>query len=267
VPAPLASAAAVAAPSTSGGPGPVDRPDEAGPTEPEPRWHARRHRRLQRLRAGQHAAPHRALEELQVSSESFGLLLGGGQAGEPVVVRLFRRRPSRVVLVGGAWAAELVAFRALRFGARAVVFAQNPAGWVDLGRRATGRTDRVAVLAPGSPVSMRPSEDSPVLRLTGPEPEEADGPPEWTTTMSVLPRVAPAHAAQLAGADLVLAQRLSPPEAAGLASILDLPARTGHLLRVLHDDMLAVLAATGPQYAWVRPSSTELDTFGPPARY
>ena len=254
------------------GPPPSDHSDGTPATGTTPRWRTRRHRRLHRLHIGRHAAPAHALDELQLTSESFGLLLGRTQAGEPLALRLFRPRPTRVVLIGGAWPAKLVVFRALCFGARAVVHTDHPAGWLSLGQRATGRTDRVAVLAPGSPVSMTASADSPILRFADSDQMPEQELPAWTTRMLVLPAGSPDLVTRLRDADILLLERLSPGGAAALAPVLGLSPRTRDTLQVLHDDMLAVLTrvtghGSAVQYAWLRPSRTELETLGDPRRY
>jgi hypothetical protein len=282
VPAPPAAQAApiaAAVPPAPLGPFPVVEPVEASAPPPaRPSWQARRHRGLDRLSIGRHVAPTAELDQLQLTSVSFGLWLGRDQAGGPVTVRMFRPAPLHVVLVGGAWAAKLVTYRALRFGARLVVVTPDPAGWIDLGRRATGRTDRVAVVDDlRAPVSRVASADAPVLRLTGlGAAAEQDPPvtalPQWNTRLSVLPQatpeqVTPYRAAQLASADLLLTQRLSAPEAATLAAALRLTERTSYVLQVLHDDMLAVLTRAGVRYAWLHPTSTEQSTLGWQTRY
>lgn len=256
---PAATAAAPLAPE--GAPPPDPDPDEERRTEP-PAWRVRRHRRLPRLRIGSHVAPDDALERLQLSVVSFGLRLGRDQSGAPVVLPLFRPEPTRVVLVGQA-AAALLALRALRLGARLVVLTHDTGGWIDLGRRATGRTDRVAVLSPGSAVVRVGTADAPVLRLldaeaaTGAPPPPDPALPGWTTELSVLPRVTPATVDRLAPADVVLTRRLSPVEANLACSARRLAGAVPHLLQVLHDDMLAVLTPGASRYAWIGPSQAE----------
>ncbi|QSB15313.1 hypothetical protein JQS43_02820 [Natronosporangium hydrolyticum] len=258
-------AVAAVPPAPSSPPTNESDPDGDGPTT-SPSWRARRHRRLRRLRIGHHAASGDELDRLQLTGSAFGLLLGRDQAGGPVAVTLFRPEPTEVVLIGGPWAAELVTFRSLGFGARTVVFTAEPDGWIELGRRATGRTDRVAVLELGSPVRMSASVDAPVLRLGGAHPLASEGLPPWTTRLSVLSQVTPAQAELLASADIVLSQRLSPAESETLAPIRQLTAGTVHTLQVLGDDMLAVLTSAGTRYAWVHATAAERELLSEPYR-
>jgi hypothetical protein len=262
-PAPPAAPPIVATPAPPAGP-PTTGPDPfPSGEETVQRWRARRHRRLPRLRIGRHTAPAAALDQLQLRVGSVGLLLGHGRAGEPVTLRLFQARPTRVVLVAESWAAQLVTSRALRFGARVVVFTPEPAGWIDLGRRATGRTDRVTVLSPGAPVHRTASPDSPVLRVYI---ADAPGPdlPQWTTCLTVVPPVTvtdlgirPDRAFLFAGADVLLVQRLSPREVASLMPVLRLPRELQQALPALPDGVLAAVTRAGIQYAWTGPPGIE----------
>lgn len=260
--APRSGAVAAAPAKPPPGPDPEEDP-EPGTGRARPAWRARPVRPLSRLRIGQHAAPPAALDQLQLTGAWFGLRLGRSQDGSPVTVTLFRPEPVRVVLLGGAWAVRLIAYRSLAAGARVQVFTDQPAGWVDLGRRATGRTDRVAVLPPGAPAAVPGSADAPVLRLTvagepdGDDPVDPGELPGWTTRLSVPVPAGLARArtmAAVAGADLLLAERLTRPEATMVAAVRRLPVRTAYTLQVLQDGMLAVLTATRTRYAWTDPT-------------
>lgn len=239
---------------------------------PEPMWRIRRHRRLPRLRIGAHVASPAELDRLQLTHASFGLLIGRDQAGHPVALPLFQPEPTRVVLIGAGWATRLLVFRALAFGPRAVVSTTDPGGWLELGRRASARNDRITVRAPDDPLSTGGSGDAPLLLVSGPaltglEPSPESAPlPAWTTALTVLPELTPPRAAHIHQAGLVLTQRLSAAEADGLAGICRLPAETSYALQVLHNDMLAVLSPHRTRYAWVHLSATELATLGPPGR-
>ncbi|NIH84501.1 hypothetical protein [Amycolatopsis granulosa] len=261
-----ALAVGLPAPMPPGPPG----PGPAGPATVAPRehrdWRTRRHRSIPRLRIGAHHASDAALELLQISASSVGLPLGRDQNGFPVALTLFRPEPVSVSLIGGAWAARLMAYRALRAGARLLVFSQHPADWVQLGRSATGRTDRVAVVAPGSPPAMSASADAPVLCLHD-APQTQSEPEAWQTRVLLHRRLTPERVGAVPGSDLVLMQRLTPNEAALLAPALQLTQRTSQQLQVLRDDMLAVLAGETNHYVWVDPAPAERERLGRPGRY
>jgi hypothetical protein len=266
-------AAATAATAPSGlpprhVPGPPGQP--VGP-HPKPAWKVRRHRRLPRLRIGSHVAAPEDLDRLQLTSASFGLLIGRDQAGYPVALPLFQPVPTRVALIGGAWATRLLAFRALAFGARVVVFTPEPEGWLELGRRAAARNDRISIRHHGDPLSVQGTADAPLLLLSilGPGVEGAltPGPlPAWTTAVTALPELTSAQVPHVQQAGLVLTQRLAPAEADLLSGACRVPAETGYALQVLHDDMVAVLSPGRTRYAWVNLSPLESHTLGSPGR-
>ena len=220
------------------------------------------------MRIGRHHAPEGALDRLQLAG-TFGLRLGRDRDGLPVAITLFQPEPWSVALVGGMWAAKLVAFRALRFGARVLVRAGNPTGWADLGQAATGRSDRVVVAAPGTPVGMTASADTPVLLLwdadTPPVPGE---PAAWQTRLTVVRRLTPNHAAAIGGADMVLMQRLTPNETSVVVPALKLAPGPAQQLSMLGKDMLAVLTGRNAQYVWVGGDDpVERERIGQPGRY
>ncbi|HVV12738.1 MAG TPA: hypothetical protein VHD82_26130 [Amycolatopsis sp.] len=245
---------------TGGGPSPVV-PDQR-------EWRQRRHRAIPRLRIGWHQASATELDRLQVAGASFGLRLGRNQSGFPVALALFQPEPTTVMLIGGAWAARLLAYRALGYGARVKVLTAQPKGWSDLGRSATGRTDRVAVLPPGSPVETTASADAPVLVLHDTEqPPSATEPVAWETRLTVLRRLTPDNVAAMPNASIVMMQRLTPSEAQIVASAMRLTPRTSQQLPMLRDDMMAVLSETGNHYVWLGPGKSELELIGRPGRY
>jgi len=229
-------------------------------------WRTRRHRSIPRLRIGAHHATDEALDLLQVSASSVGLPLGKDHDGFPVALTLFRPEPVSVSLIGGAWAARLMAYRALRAGARLLVFSQHPSDWVQLGQSATGRTDRVAVVAPGAPPGVTASADAPVLCLHD-APQSPSEPEAWQTRVLLHRRLTPERVGSMPGSDFVLMQRLTPNEASLLAPALRLTQRTSQQLQMLRDDMLAVLAGETNHYVWVDPAPAERDRLGRPGRY
>ncbi|GLY64810.1 hypothetical protein [Amycolatopsis taiwanensis] len=229
-------------------------------------WRTRRHRSIPRLRIGAHYASERALNLLQVSASSFGIGLGRDSNGVPIAVSLFRPEPVTVDLVGGAWAARLLAYRALRSGARLMVFSDQWAYWVQFGQSVTGRSDRVAVLAPDADAGVTASADAPVLCLhdTAPAPGQ---PQPWQTRLQLHRRVAPERVAAVRDADMLLMQRLTPNEAGLIAPVLGLPPQTVGQLQTLRDDMMALITQGGNRYVWLDQVPAEVHWLGRPGRY
>ncbi|MFF5986429.1 hypothetical protein [Prauserella flavalba] len=268
LPAPQAAARPLATPAFPPAPPPAGDGSRSEPRA-RPEWRTRRHRGLSRLHIGRHVATADELDRLQLTGRAVGLPLGRDQAGAPVPLPLFGPRPSLAVLLGGLWAARLVVFRSLGFGARAVVFTGRYAAWRHLGQWATGRTDRVAVLPPGSPLGTVASADTPLLRVddlddAGEAVPSPAGEPPWQTRLLVCGRLTPARLPAVRAADVLLTQRLTPEEAAAVVRARGLADRGAHALQLLQDDMLALDAGTGIRYAWTEPDGAEQRALGRP---
>jgi hypothetical protein len=254
-------------------PAPVSPPGGPGPTggrapQENQAERARRSRAITPLRIGRHHAPQSALDRLQLAG-TFGLRLGRDSDGQPVAITMFHPDPWAVTLVGGMWAARLLAFRALRFGARVLVSVGSSAGWSELGQAATGRTDRIVVAAPGSPVGVTASADTPVLLLwdadTPPVPGE---PAAWQTRLTLTRRLTPDRVGAVTEADMLLMQRLAPSETSVIVPALRLAPGPAQQLSMLSKDMLAVLTRRNAQYVWVTGDDpVELERVGQPGRY
>ncbi|MGP4016878.1 hypothetical protein [Saccharopolyspora sp. 5N708] len=252
----------------AGGPGPYADDSPTMVVRKHPDWRPRKQRSVPRLDIGQHQASERDLDLMQLTGTSFGFLLGRNQAGFPVTLTLFRPDPVSIALVGASWAARLLAYRALRYGAKVLVFTDQPAGWSDLGQVATGRGDRVAVLEPGSHAGVVASPDAPVLSLyDGESPPSPAEPAPWQTRVMVLHQFNAGRAATVLESDVVMLQRLMPYEASVIAAARRFTTRTAGQLQALRDDMLAVLTKSENHYVWLSTSDEERDELGRPGRY
>jgi hypothetical protein len=217
--------------------------------------------RLPRLRIGSHVATLGALAQLRISSPGTGLILGADRDRRPVTVRLFRPEPTRTTVVGGAWAGQLLAFRALALGARVVVLSHDPAFWHGMGERATGRGDRMGVLAGEQPITVTGTAQQPVLivydlGLAGPTMPSALG--AWQTQLTVLRQLDHAGVPAVQECHLVMLQRLNGTEAALAGAALRLSEQSARLLQVMEDDMLALLGGGADRYVWVNQTDVEL---------
>ncbi|WP_156051071.1 hypothetical protein [Allokutzneria albata] len=244
---------------------PTTAPDKGAVKDEEP-WQSRKHGGLAPLRIGHHHATDEELDLLQIAGDSFGLRLGRDQAGQPVAIPLFRPEQTEALLVGGMWAARLLAFRALRFGARVVVFTRQAAGWPELGNLAVGRADRLMVLPPGSPSELSASADKPLLCVHDDQPPPAEDPLPWRTRLAVLRQLTPERARLTADSDLVLLQRLAPFEASLVATEMSLTPDTTQELSRLRDDMVAMFMGSTRQYAALTVTGQE-QRLGRPGRY
>ncbi|GIH21324.1 hypothetical protein [Rugosimonospora africana] len=213
-----------------------------------------------RLHIGWHSASLSALEMIGVSSPGTGLILGADVDQRPVPVRFFRPEPTRITLVGGVWAAQMVAFRALAFGANAVVLTGDPAAWHGFGEHATGRSDRVAVLHGERPVNTQGSPQQPVLVIhdlgvVGPTTAVDLGP--WQTQLTVLRQLDERGVPALQEGQLVMMQRLAFGEATLAATALRLTGESAQLLQQMEDEMLALIGGGADRYVWISPTSVE----------
>jgi hypothetical protein len=225
--------------------------------------------RLPRLRIGSHLATPAALAQLGVASPGTGLVLGADRDRIPVPVRLFRPEPTRTTLVGGAWAGQLLAFRALAMGARVVVLTVEPAFWHGLGERATGRGDRMGVLAGEQAIAVTGTAYQPILviydlGLAGPTAPTPLGP--WQTQLTLLRRLDQTGVPAIQECQLVMLQRLGGTEAALAGAALRLSEQSVRLLQVMEDDMLALLGGGADRYVWVAQTDVERRYTGAPRR-
>ncbi len=227
------------------------------------------HGRLPRLRIGSHVATLGGLAQLAVASPGAGLILGADRDRHPVPVRLFRSEPTRTALVGGAWAGQLLAFRALALGARVVVLTAEPALWHGMGERATGRSDRMGILAGERQIAVSGTAQQPVLviydlGLTGPTSPTPLGP--WQTQLTILRRLDEAGMPVVQESMLVMLQRLGGTEAALAGAALRLSGQSARLLQVMEDDMLALLGGGADRYVWLAQTDIERRQMGAPRR-
>lgn len=225
--------------------------------------------KLARLRIGSHTASRSALAQLRISSPGTGLILGADRQQGPVSVRFFRPEPTRIALVGGAWAGQLVTFRALALGARVAVVTADPQAWQGFGERATGRGDRVAVLSAEQPLAVTASAQQPILVVydlgqlgaTAPQPL---GP--WQTQLTILRQLSQPGVPSIQDCNLVMLQRLGSTEAALAGSSLRLPAASTQFLQVMADDMIALVGDGAERYIWFAQTDVERQYAGAPRR-
>ncbi|WBB56137.1 type VII secretion protein EccE [Verrucosispora sp. WMMD573] len=171
-----------------------------------------------------------------------GLMLGVNRRGHAVTIRLFRPESTRLMLVGGVPAAQLVVVRAVALGARVIVQTARPPAWEPLVRGVGWPGGPVRLTPPDRPVAGEPGTPlAPVLVVldapapAGPRPGTA-----WHTTLLVRDVLTTADADALSRADLAVFQPLSPAEATVAGNALGLGDAAELLTRSRHD-MVAVV--------------------------
>lgn len=218
---------------------------------------------------GFHASS-KALELMVTPAPPSGLVLGRDAEQKPVVAPLFRPEAVKAAVVGGAFAARLVVFRALAVGARVAVCTTRPQVWEGLGPTATGREDRLAVLHGDRPVTVDANPHSPALYVydvgeQGTSTTPILGP--WRTQLTILPRLTLYGSQAVEEAQLTILQRINPDEAAATQAALRVSTETVGLLQMLYDDMFAMLRIGAKErYVWANATSIEKQMFGEPTR-
>jgi hypothetical protein len=231
--------------------------------------HLRPSDRLARLRIGSHTVSRSALAQMRIAPASTGLILGADRDQGPVQVNFFRPTPTRITLVGGVWAGQLVAFRVLALGARVVVVTADPYAWQGFGERATGQGDRVAVMTAEQPLALTATVRQPILVIydqggVGAVTPQPLGP--WQTQLTILRRLDQSGLSSVQDCDLVMLQRLTGAEAALAGDALRLPAASRHLLQVMADDMVALIGGGADRYVWLTQTDVERQYAGAPRR-
>ncbi|MBO0870871.1 MAG: hypothetical protein J2P15_20140 [Micromonosporaceae bacterium] len=233
--------------------------------------------------------PERRLTGAQAAQVGFtlpqsGLVVGRDNGGRPVSLRLFGPRPLRATFVGGWWAAQILMLRCLGYGANIAVEAigaqERTTGtlatlghWLALDRAAGGTGNRVWPVMPGHP-DPPGAAGRPLVRLRDTGPGTGSDPvipaqAPWRTELTVLPRLTQAAVAAVAGAQVVLVQRISPPETELAASALGWHRSALSALSVLDNAMVAVVEKTAAAadgrsvtYVWLTPTRLERMLFG-----
>ncbi|MEV4117766.1 type VII secretion protein EccE [Micromonospora sp. NPDC049645] len=214
------------------------------------------------------AAPGPSVDDWELSLGDAGMMVGTNRHGGAVTVRLFRPESTRVLLVGGVRAAQLVALRALALGALVVVQTVRPRAWEPFVRGVGAPGGTIPLLPPGRSVADGVATAlRPLLLVVDAGPVAADaapGPP-WQATLVVRDELTPADVDALSRADLALLQPLNAAEATLAGAALGLGGSAEWLTRI-RDDMVAVVNRRALRWALLSPTPIEAQLIGPPAR-
>jgi type VII secretion protein EccE len=198
-----------------------------------------------------------------------GLMLGVNRHGEPVVTRLFRAESTRVMLIGGLAAAQLIALRAMALGARVLVQTTRPRAWEPFIRGVAVPGADVAVVSPGRSVGAQggtPLHPLLVVVDVGPVAADPQPGPGWQATLVVRDELTPQDGDPLSRADLVILQVLRPAEAALAGTALGLGGSAEWLTRI-RPDMIGVINRRALRWAVLSTTPIEAQLIGSPARY
>lgn len=244
-----------------GGDPDVAPPDRA--TDPRPgRDDARAGR--DDARAGDAASTTDVLAGLDLSAGVAGLMVGNNRHGAPVVARLFRPEPTRVLLVGGVGTAQLVTLRAMGLGARVVVQTARPQVWEPFVRGAGVPGESIAVVPAGRMLDV-PAGTAllPLLVVVDVGPVGADPGPGrgWQATLVLRDDFGAVDVDLAARADLLIMQHLQPDQAALVGTALGLGAAASWLGRI-RQDMVAVINRRSVRWALLSPTPIESQLTG-----
>lgn len=213
--------------------------------------------------------PVSAVDALDLPIGLAGLMLGTNRHGAAVIARLFRAETTRVVLIGGVRAAQLIALRAMALGARIVVQTTRPQFWEPFVRGASAPGETIVVIPPGRPISGPPGTQlHPLLVVVdvGPVAADTQPGPGWQASLVVRDDLSPVDVDVVSRADLVILQPLRPHEAQLAGVALGLGDSAGWLTRI-RNDMVGVINRRSLRWALLSPTPIESQLIGPPARF
>jgi type VII secretion protein EccE len=212
------------------------------------------------------AHPAGDIAQLHLPIGGDGLMIGTNRHGAPVTLRLFRPEPTRLVLIGGVRAAQLLALRAMALGARVVVQTSRPYAWEPFVRGVSTPGETITLVPAGRQVALPPgTQMHPLLLMVDMGPVGADAGAGWQATLVVRDELAPADVDTLSRADLVVLQPLRPDEAALAAGTLGLGEAQEWLTRI-REDMVGVVNRRAVRWALLSATPIERQLVGTPTR-
>lgn len=195
-----------------------------------------------------------------------GMMIGTNRHGTPVTVRLFRPEPTRLVLVGGIRAAQLLALRAMALGARVAVQTSRPYAWEPFVRGVSTPGETIGLVPAGGQVALPLGTPMrPLLLVVDVGPVGVATGTAWQATLVVRDELAAVDVDTLSRADLAVLQRLRPDEAALAAGTLGLSEAQGWLTRI-REDMVGVVNRRSVRWALLSATSIEQQLVGAPTR-
>ncbi|HEY9389810.1 MAG TPA: hypothetical protein VIR27_08595 [Mycobacteriales bacterium] len=214
-----------------------------------------------------HALPEPAVAQLDPALARGGLVIGQ-EGRRPLVVRLFRARPTRIGVFAAGYLARVLAHRTLATGARVVVVTDRPSPWSSLVRAAPVGPAWVNVVPPNAPVPTAGTLLRPVLLIddAGPagDPRREVGP--WQTAVTLRPYLTPQTVGSLRSYDLIMLQRTAVEAVGPVRAAFTLPAEATQWLPRMPDDTVALAEPGRVRFVNLAPTQVEQMAFGPPTR-
>lgn len=204
--------------------------------------------------------------QLHLSLGGDGLMVGANRHGAPVILRLFRAEPTRVVLIGGIRAAQILVLRAMALGARVAVQTSRPYAWEPFVRGVSTPGDTIGLVPAGGQVALPAGTPMrPLLLVVDVGPVGTDSGSGWQGTLVVRDELAAVDVDTLARADVAVLQRLRPDEAVLAAGTLGLGEAQEWLTRI-RQDMVGVVNRRSVRWALLSATPIEQQLVGAPAR-
>jgi hypothetical protein len=199
-----------------------------------------------------------------LTGEPGGIVLGFDQQQRAVTLRLFRPKPTRVLLIDRGWVERLITLRALAVGARVVVNTPEPAQWAGFGESVTGRGDLVHVAPVYQRVELPGSVVAPVLFVAERHPMGIPELGPWQALLTVAGWFGDYVAQSLAEADVVILRRLTERQLAAASQLMLLDATQAAALQAAPPDGLAIYQAGSWRFLRLATTRIEQELFGAP---
>ncbi|WP_171170993.1 hypothetical protein [Streptomyces sp. I05A-00742] len=194
-----------------------------------------------------------------------GVVVGTDAQGAPAVLGLVRPTAFDVVLVGGAWTAQVIALRAVGTGARVAVESGRQQLWTALAQAANTGQQSITLHDVGRVPPQGPSVLSPVLviRDCGVRPPlgRVRSAP-WQPVLTLLPYPGPTTTRLMSQADLVGIQRVAPEEAIQIGRTMGLPREDVEALSTLPDGVTLWCTPASRTYVTTQPTDPEAGLLG-----
>jgi hypothetical protein len=219
-------------------------------------------------RIGVHLTEPEAIDGTELLVGGAGLMVGRNRQKQPVALRVFRPKPTQLLLVGGLGCAQLLAFRALALGAQLFIQTAREREWVGFLQRAGVGREVAAFLPPGAAPPASASLTRPHFLVVDLGPAMAPAPEvgaPWRATLVLREELASWDVGLLQHSDVVVLQRLTEAEAGIAASALGIAEAHSWLPRI-HPEMVALISRARLRWVLLGPTPTEQALLGPLAR-